>query len=65
MASPERRPLQEALVDSRRMISGENDLMNNIATCSNAYDRCGESYSVKTGKMDGPTKLPLHLVRTQ
>src|SRR3989454_3494018 len=36
--------------------SGANDYRNNIATCANAYVRCGDSYSVETGKMDGPTK---------
>jgi len=35
---------------------GASDYSNNIATCANAYVRCGDSYSVKTGKMVGPTK---------
>jgi hypothetical protein len=35
---------------------GGSDYRTNIATCSNAYLRCGNSYSVKTGNMVGPTK---------
>src|SRR5262249_24382245 len=36
--------------------SGANDYENNIATCANSYVRCGDSYSVETGNMVGPTK---------
>src|SRR5262245_32441568 len=35
---------------------GASDYENNIATCTNAYVRCSEFYSVKTGNMVGPTK---------
>ena len=34
---------------------GGNDYRTNIATCANAYLRCGNSYSVETGNMVGPT----------
>jgi Putative Flp pilus-assembly TadE/G-like len=36
--------------------SGGSDYRENIATCINTYVRCGDSYSVKTGNMVGPTK---------
>jgi hypothetical protein len=35
---------------------GANDYSNNIATCATPYLRCGNSYSVETGNMVGPTK---------
>jgi len=35
---------------------GGNDYRTNIGTCSNAYVRCGNSYSVETGNLVGPTK---------
>jgi Flp pilus assembly protein TadG len=35
---------------------GGHDYETNISTCSNAYVRCGEYYSVETGNMVGPTK---------
>jgi Flp pilus assembly protein TadG len=35
---------------------GGSDYKTNISTCSNAYLRCGNSYSVETGNMVGPTK---------
>jgi hypothetical protein len=35
---------------------GGSDYRANISTCSNAYVRCGNSYSVETGNMVGPTK---------
>ena len=34
---------------------GADDYRDNISTCSNAYLRCGNSYSVETGNMVGPT----------
>jgi len=36
--------------------SGANDYRNNIATCANAYVRCGDFYSTENGNMVGPTK---------
>jgi hypothetical protein len=36
--------------------TGGSDYSNNIATCANPYLRCGNSYSVETGNMVGPTK---------
>jgi Tfp pilus assembly protein PilX len=36
--------------------SGANDYRNNIATCADAYVRCGDLYSTETGNMAGPTK---------
>src|SRR5262245_11590890 len=36
--------------------SGGNDYRTNIATCSNAYVRCSDTYEVLTGKKVGPTK---------
>jgi Flp pilus assembly protein TadG len=35
--------------------SGGNDYRTNIETCSNAYVRCQEYYSILTGKKTGPT----------
>jgi Tfp pilus assembly protein PilX len=35
--------------------SGANDYSNNIATCSNTYVRCGDSYTTEQGNMVGPT----------
>lgn len=35
---------------------GGNDYSNNIATCASPFLRCGNSYSVETGNLVGPTK---------
>jgi Tfp pilus assembly protein PilX len=35
---------------------GATDYKNNISSCSDGFIRCGESYSVETGNMVGPTK---------
>jgi hypothetical protein len=35
---------------------GGSDYRANIATCENTYLRCGNSYSVETGNLVGPTK---------
>ncbi len=43
-----------------QVVSSRN--RNNIATCANAYVRRGDSYSVETGNMVGPTKTGVQAV---